>query len=184
MEGRADSKGSAIFFVYILRRELSIVRANSSSFFTSAERVCAEDYIPTDEDILKLRVVTQSVSDNVFDIKPKRIHLIDVSGLKYHRFHWLKWFDNVHCVLFVVSLSCYDQMMIEDSTINRMADSIVLFEQVANHPMLKNSKIILFMNKKDVYEKKVKKIPIKGFFPEFEGFCGSFRKGYQCIPRC
>jgi hypothetical protein len=60
-------------------------------------------------------------------------------------------------------------MMIEDSTINRMADSIVLFEQIANHAMLKEAKIILFMNKKDVYEKKVKKIPIKGFFPEFEG---------------
>jgi translation elongation factor EF-1alpha len=111
-----------------------------------------------------------SVSDNVFDTKQGRLHIIDVSGLKYHRINWMPYFDQSNCVLFVASLSCYDQSLLEDPTINRMADTIVLFEQIANHVHLKRSKLIIFLNKKDLYEKKVKRVGIKQFFPEYEGF--------------
>ncbi len=68
-----------------------------------------------------------------------------------------------------MSLSCYDQNLVEEPTVNRMADSIVLFEQIANNKQLKNSKMIIFMNKKDLYEKKVKRVNIKDYFPEYDG---------------
>ena len=48
----------------------------------------------------------------------------DVSGLKHHRKQWMGYFTDVHAILFVVSLSCYDQMMSEDRNTNRMEDAI------------------------------------------------------------
>ncbi|KAJ3306050.1 hypothetical protein HDV03_000587 [Kappamyces sp. JEL0829] len=153
------------------------------------EECCSEGYKPSHEDILKLRTVTQSISDTVFKVQSKNIHFIDVSGLKHHRKAWLSYFDDVHSILFVVSLSSYDQVLVEDPSVNRMADALVLFEQITNHPLLKKIDIILFFNKKDLFEVKAKKILVKEFFPEYKGRDGSvsqtaefFRKKFlsQC----
>jgi hypothetical protein len=89
--------------------------------------------------------------------------------LKHHRKSWLSYFDDVSTVLFVASLSSYDQNLFEDPTINRMVDAIVLFDQMTNHPLLKKLDFVLFLNKRDLYEKKVKAIPISKFFPEYRG---------------
>jgi hypothetical protein len=105
----------------------------------------------------------------VFDVDGTRIHFFDVSGLKHHRKSWISYFDHVHSILFVASLSAYDQTMIEDPTINRMSDALVLFDQMSNHQLLINIDIILFHNKRDIYAKKVRTIPISNFFPEYQG---------------
>ena len=133
------------------------------------ERFLKPDYKPTNDDILNLRTVTQTVSDNVFQLTKNTIHIFDVSGLKHHRKLWLSYFDCVHSVLFVASLSAYDQVLVEDPTINRMSDALVLFEQMVNHSLLAKIDIILFLNKRDIYSKKVKQIPISKFFPEYQG---------------
>jgi hypothetical protein len=118
---------------------------------------------------LNLRTVTQAISDTVFNISGDKYHFYDVSGLKFHRTQWVSYFDKVHSVLFVTSLSCYDQMLAEDATINRMADAIVLFHQMVNHPLLKERSFVLFLNKQDIYTRKIRKIPIKKYFPEYSG---------------
>ncbi|KAJ3366570.1 hypothetical protein HDU91_001791 [Kappamyces sp. JEL0680] len=126
-------------------------------------------FVPSNEDILNLRTVTQSVSDTIFTVQKKNVHFIDVSGLKHHRSSWLSYFDDVHSILFVVSLSGYNQNMAEDASVNRMADSLVLFEQMANHTMLKKKDFVLFLNKRDLFEKKIKKIPLSQYFPDYTG---------------
>jgi guanine nucleotide-binding protein subunit alpha len=108
-------------------------------------------------------------SDTVVTISKVPIHMFDVSGLKHHRKKWLSYFDIVHTILFVVSLSSYDQTMIEDPTVNRMVDSLVLFEDICNNELLAKLDIILFLNKVDLFKKKVKVIPVKKFFPEYSG---------------
>jgi transposase-like protein len=133
------------------------------------ERILKPSYEPTNDDILNLRTVTQSVSDTVFTVGTNRIHVFDVSGLKHHRKSWLSYFDCCHSILFVASLSSYDQTLVEDPTINRMSDALVLFDQMSNHPLLSKIDFILFLNKRDIYAKKVKQIPIAKFFPEYKG---------------
>jgi hypothetical protein len=117
--------------------------------------------------------VTQSVSDTVFKIEGKNLHVFDVSGLSHHRNVWVSYFDDVNCVLFVASLSCYDQTMAEEDGINRMVDSLVLFENMVNHKLLTKCRFILFMNKKDVYEKKIKTKNIVDYFPNYKGITRS-----------
>jgi hypothetical protein len=137
------------------------------------------DYIPTNQDVLNVRTVTQSVSDTVFEIDGLRIHFYDVSGLKHHRKQWIPYFTEVTSILFVVALSSYDQRMVEDPTVNRMADAIVLFEQIANHPLLTKPDLMIFFNKRDIYEKKIARSWVHEHFPEYSGKKGSISQGYH-----
>ncbi|KAI8893554.1 G protein alpha subunit CIG1, partial [Globomyces pollinis-pini] len=97
------------------------------------------------------------------------VHFIDVSGLKHHRKKWLQYFDDCLAVVFIVSLASYDQMMLEDSTSNRMKDALDLFEFICNNELLAKSDVIVFLNKFDVFKKKIQKTPIRNFFPDYNG---------------
>ncbi|KAJ3269478.1 Guanine nucleotide-binding protein G(t) subunit alpha-3 [Terramyces sp. JEL0728] len=79
------------------------------------------------------------------------------------------YFEHVTTVLFVASISSYDQNLVEDNTVNRMVDSLVLFEQITNHKLMAKPQFVLFFNKKDLYEVKIKQIGIREFFPEYDG---------------
>jgi hypothetical protein len=63
---------------------------------------------------------------------------------------------------------CYDQFLVEDPTINQMADALVLFETTVNNPLLKDSEFILMLNKLDIFNK-VNSFLIKPHFPEIRG---------------
>ena len=125
------------------------------------------DYTPSDQDILNVRVVTKQVCETVLSIRDVNYHFYDVSGMKKDRVHWLQFFDNCNIVLYVTSLSSYDQVLVEDPTVNRMVDSLVLLEQMANHKLLINVPFIIFLNKKDLFKKKLKTKPITIMFPDY-----------------
>ena len=120
-------------------------------------------------DILNLRTVTRNVSDNVFITNNKCLHVIDVSGLSHHRKTWIPYFDDVNCIIFIASLSSYDQTMVEEEGVNRMVDSIVLFQEMVNHKMLSQKPFILFLNKKDIFLRKIKTKHIIDYFPNYKG---------------
>ena len=62
--------------------------------------------------------LNQNVLPNFFDI---------LGGQRSERKKWIHCFDNVTAVLFVVSMSEYDQVLAEDHRVNRMAESLKLF---------------------------------------------------------
>ncbi|KAJ3325464.1 hypothetical protein HDV06_004323 [Boothiomyces sp. JEL0866] len=152
-------------------------------FLEGADKYLNESYIPNNDDILMLRTVTQHVSETIFTIKKKTVRFFDVSGLIHHRKTWLSYFDDVQTVLFVMSLASYDQFLAEDSTINMMVDSLVLFEQVINNPILSTPNFVLFFNKKDIYEKKIKIVALNSFFPEYTDKPHSASKGVTFIKK-
>ncbi|KAJ3271581.1 hypothetical protein HDV01_006543 [Terramyces sp. JEL0728] len=154
----------------ILKENKVRIPDTTPQFLENASKYLDESYIPTNDDILMLRTVTQHVSETIFTIKKKIVRFFDVSGLIHHRKTWLSYFDDVQTVLFVMSLASYDQFLAEDSTINMMVDSLVLFEQVINNPILSTPNFVLFFNKKDIYEKKIKLVPLNSFFPEYTGW--------------
>ncbi|KAJ3304741.1 hypothetical protein HDV03_002426 [Kappamyces sp. JEL0829] len=148
-------------------------------FMEHINRICAPQYVPTNDDILNLRTITQSVTDTIFPVDGQRLHVIDVSGLSHHRNGWVSYFDDVKAILFVASLSCYDQTMMEEEGVNRMVDSVVLFENMVNHELLRDKYFILFLNKKDLYGKKIKKKDIADYFPNYKGKKGSVSQGIK-----
>lgn len=102
-------------------------------------------------------------------IENKKYRFYDVSGLKYHRMRWIAYFDNVNAVLFVTDLSAYDQNLVEDASINRMKDALELYKRICDNIIFENTFTVLFLNKVDIYEKKVLMIPIALHFPDYTG---------------
>lgn len=50
-----------------------------------------------------------------------------------------------------------------------MIESLNLFESTCNSPWFANTSIILFLNKKDLFEEKINKYPLTICFPEYTG---------------
>lgn len=52
---------------------------------------------------------------------------------------------------------------------NRMHESLHLFNSICNHKFFAATSIVLFLNKKDLFEEKIKKVHLSICFPEYDG---------------
>jgi len=126
-------------------------------FWERANEICSADYLPTEQDVLRARVRTTGIVQQNFEITGKRYTMFDVGGQRNERRKWIHCFDNVTAVIFVTAISEYDQVLYEDENTNRMDEALVLFDQICNHPSFKKTSMILFLNKRDLFEMKLKK---------------------------
>ncbi|KAJ2994386.1 Guanine nucleotide-binding protein G(t) subunit alpha-3 [Globomyces sp. JEL0801] len=121
------------------------------------------------KEILLLRVVTQVISETIFQVKNVNFHFYDVSGLTHHRKHWIPYFEHVLGVIFLVDISAYDRNLAENPEVNRLVDALNLFNEIVNHKLLANASMMLFFNKKDLFEVKTSEVYIKDYFPDYTG---------------
>ena len=129
-------------------------------FWQRCEDLCKHDYLPSAQDVLRARVRTTGIVQQHFQIKDKKYTMFDVGGQRNERRKWIHCFDNVTAVIFVTAISEYDQVLYEDENTNRMDEALTLFEQICNHPSFKKTSMILFLNKRDLFEAKLKKKPM------------------------
>jgi len=95
--------------------------------------------------------------------------LVDVGGQRNERKKWIHSFEGVTAVIFVASLSEYDQTLFEDNSVSRITESLNLFEEVLNMKWFLNHPVLLFLNKRDLFLEKIKKVALSDVFPEFSG---------------
>ncbi|XP_065272817.1 guanine nucleotide-binding protein G(o) subunit alpha isoform X6 [Emys orbicularis] len=138
-------------------------------YLDSLDRIGAPDYQPTEQDILRTRVKTTGIVETHFTFKNLHFRLFDVGGQRSERKKWIHCFEDVTAIIFCVALSGYDQVLHEDETTNRMHESLKLFDSICNNKWFTDTSIILFLNKKDIFEKKIKKSPLTICFPEYTG---------------
>ena len=128
-----------------------------------------QDYLPTKQDVLNARKATKGVVEHEFDIDKVPFKMVDVGGQRSQRAKWFQCFDKVTAILFLVSSSAFDQVLMEDRMTNRLVESCDIFETIVNNRFFMNVSVILFLNKTDLLKEKVKYTSIKDFFPNFEG---------------
>ncbi|KAI6077554.1 Guanine nucleotide binding protein alpha O [Aix galericulata] len=58
---------------------------------------------------------------------------------------------------------------LQQCAFNRMHESLKLFDSICNNKWFTDTSIILFLNKKDIFEEKIKKSPLTICFPEYTG---------------
>jgi GTPase SAR1 family protein len=153
---------------YLLRSRIQIPDS-SQYFFENAERFAKPDYRPTKQDILRTRVRTTGILEALFKIEESTFKIVDVGGQRSERKKWINCFDAVTAILFVAAISEYDQTVYEDNTTNRVQEALHLFGDICGNEVFKETPIILFLNKKDLFQEKLKKAPLKDFFPEYKG---------------
>ncbi|XP_065341957.1 guanine nucleotide-binding protein G(o) subunit alpha-like [Cloeon dipterum] len=139
--------------------------------FENMERICNDKYAPTPTDVLRARVRTHGVIETQFKINDNIIRMFDVGGQRSQRRKWIYCFDDVKAVLFVVALSGYDMTLVEDSTVNRLVESLNLFSQIVNNPFFKDAAFLLFLNKYDLFREKIlySSRHLRTYFNDFKG---------------
>ncbi|XP_022357189.1 guanine nucleotide-binding protein subunit alpha-12 isoform X2 [Enhydra lutris kenyoni] len=127
------------------------------------------NYFPSKQDILLARKATKGIVEHDFVIKKIPFKMVDVGGQRSQRQKWFQCFDGITSILFMVSSSEFDQVLMEDRRTNRLVESMNIFETIVNNKLFFNVSIILFLNKMDLLVEKVKTVSIKKHFPDFKG---------------
>jgi len=138
------------------RRNEFQLNDSAEYYFQNIDRVSDAAYEPTTDDALRSRVRTTGIVQSDFKIKSMDFAMFDVGGQRNERRKWIHCFDNVDAVVFVAALSEFDQVLFEDETMNRFDEALDLFAQIVNSKWFKETSMILFLNKKDLFEKKLK----------------------------
>uniref|UniRef100_A0A915AXA7 Guanine nucleotide-binding protein alpha-7 subunit n=2 Tax=Parascaris univalens TaxID=6257 RepID=A0A915AXA7_PARUN len=138
-------------------------------FLDNLSRLSAPNYLPTEQDLLRTRVKTTGITEVLFELKGLTFRVIDVGGQRSERKKWIHCFDNVNAIIFISSLSEYDQTLREDNCTNRMQESLKLFDSICNSPWFADIHFILFLNKKDLFAEKIVRSPLTICFPEYKG---------------
>ena len=169
----------AIKATYQKRGVLFSLEDNMDYWFNKGKQVMAEDYQPSDEDILKTRVRTAGVAKYEFEKSGVRFMLVDIGGQRNERKKWLYQFDEVTAVIWVTALNHYNSVLFEDESRNAMHDAIEAFDMYVNRVEFYDSEIILFLNKSDLFTECIEnKISLSVCFSKEAGWCV-----YVCIIR-
>lgn len=146
--------------VRILLNNRRIRLDESAPFFLDdIVRIAQSDYLPTTADLLNVRLQTLGVSEHSFDIElcGTRYNwlMYDVGGARGQRHAWVPYFDDATAIIFLAPISAFDQYLEEDGRTNRLDDSLQLFTAICSNKLLKNSHLVLLLNKVDLLKKKL-----------------------------
>uniref|UniRef100_A0A452GKV0 Uncharacterized protein n=1 Tax=Gopherus agassizii TaxID=38772 RepID=A0A452GKV0_9SAUR len=132
-------------------------------------QACFERYEPSCQDVLRSRVKTTGIIETQFSFKDLNFRMFDVGGQRSERKKWIHCFEGVTCIIFIAALSAYDMVLVEDDEVNRMHESLHLFNSICNHRYFAITSIVLFLNKKDVFLEKIRKAHLSICFPDYDG---------------
>ncbi|EMP28471.1 Guanine nucleotide-binding protein G(k) subunit alpha [Chelonia mydas] len=142
---------------------------SASYYLNDLDRISQQTYIPTQQDVLRTRVKTTGIVETHFTFKDLYFKMFDVGGQRSERKKWIHCFEGVTAIIFCVALSDYDLVLAEDEEMNRMHESMKLFDSICNNKWFTDTSIILFLNKKDLFEEKIKRSPLTICYPEYTG---------------
>jgi guanine nucleotide-binding protein G(i) subunit alpha len=120
-------------------REYQLVDS-ASYLFDRVPEMAKVDWLPTDQDMLRVRIKTTGIqgksfvrsasigrnvlSEILFTMEKHEFRLFDVGGQKSERRKWIQCFEDVQVCLFVAALSEFDLQMYEDSETVRLVQRV------------------------------------------------------------
>ncbi|XP_015279619.1 PREDICTED: guanine nucleotide-binding protein G(t) subunit alpha-3 [Gekko japonicus] len=142
---------------------------SAAYYLNDLDRLTTPGYIPNEQDVLRSRVKTTGIIETQFSFKDLHFRMFDVGGQRSERKKWIHCFEGVTCIIFCAALSAYDMVLVEDEEVNRMHESLHLFNSICNHKYFATTSIVLFLNKKDLFQEKIAKVHLSVCFPEYNG---------------
>ncbi|KAK4054875.1 hypothetical protein OIV83_000799 [Microbotryomycetes sp. JL201] len=143
-------------------------------FFASLPRIANAVWLPSDQDILNVRIRT--VCDRL------ETKTLCARGTKHA---WAPFFDHAAAIIFLFDVSAYNVCRQGNPLRNRLSDAVCLFEDIVSNPLLKNVTIITFLNKMDLLRQKIQsgRFPLHTYFPQFEGNPASVSESLRFIQK-
>lgn len=155
--------------LYEMRDKHYQLNDSAAYFFHNIDRFKEDNYVPTQDDVLRARVRTTGIQEAQYKFEDIAFKMLDVGGQRSERRKWIHCFDSVTAVMFCVALSEYDQTLREDGSQNRMKESLLLFDEVVNSHWFRNTAFILFLNKTDLFKEKIQRVDLNTCFPSYTG---------------
>ncbi|TFY69511.1 hypothetical protein EVG20_g3146 [Dentipellis fragilis] len=155
---------------------------NAGFFLDDIERIAVAGYVPTDSDVVRARLRTIGIQEHSITFEDDNVTIeheeggrrkskdgtavwskytrdwviCDVGGCRTSRHAWLPYFTDLTAILFLAPVSCFDETLSEDPDVNRLEDSLTLWAAIIQSPLLKKVMMILFLNKCDLLDRKLR----------------------------
>ncbi|KAI0371122.1 G-protein alpha subunit [Pilatotrama ljubarskyi] len=147
--------------IQALEQEGVDLQHHARYFLEHAGRVADMKYMPTTDDILRARLRTVGVEEYHMTMetaaeKGAEWVFYDVGGQRSQRASWASYFEDVNAMIFLCPLSAFNQRLSEDRSVNRLQDSMELWETVCRSKLLSRATFILLLNKVDLLHAKLK----------------------------
>jgi len=155
--------------------QFQIQMSNLEYLMSNIDRIAQPNYVPTKDDILQARQRTTGQQTTTFMKEKYTWDLIDVGGQKPERSKWEKIMNenNLHAVIYFAGLDEYNMQSIEEPGKTKMQISLEVFSEVAKTVEKQQVCLLLFLNKIDLFEKKMldehHTSDYKKFFPDYKG---------------
>ena len=131
---------------------------NMDFFFAKLNEIFSWHYMASDEDIFKCNIPTTCLFHDIYEnghydqyVYDSSFTVTDIAGQRYAGKKWIDSFQNFNAILFVAALNDYAHVLLDDESKNAMIESIELFDEICNDKRFKESKMILFLNKDDLF---------------------------------
>jgi len=164
-------------------------------FFEEIDRIIQEDYVPTFNDFIRVpslgkgkgkentgeRAGVGAGSGGEVEIREgggmievkttinnTRLQWIDMNSQVSEKRKWLHCFDDANCLIFCVPLSDIAPTSMGDAAVPPLVEAISQFDYIANSNYFRNTPLVLFMNKFDIFQEKITQgIDLQYTFPEY-----------------
>ncbi|KAK4437818.1 Extra-large guanine nucleotide-binding protein 1 [Sesamum alatum] len=175
-------KDKAFQAIYKRRNELHLLPRVANYFLDRAVEISRVDYEPSEMDILYAEGITssngvasmdfsfpKSSQDGYMESSDQNDPSISYQLIRVHssslgeNCKWLEMFEDVDLVIYSVSLTDYDEYHedINGVRTNKMLAAKKLFESIVTHPTLAEKHFLLILNKFDLLEEKIERVPLK-----------------------
>jgi len=155
-------------------RNITTIQESANYFWNRLDTIADPSYTPDLSDMLRAHLRTTGFNEISFEIRGKRMfQIVDLGGQRSERSKWIYCFDRaVSAVIFVASLSCYDEVLRENYSVNAMTEQLTLFGVVVNNRYFADIPMILLLNKKDLFAEKIQRVPLQKC-PSFSTYNGA-----------
>ncbi|GAA5901110.1 uncharacterized protein JCM6883_004757 [Sporobolomyces salmoneus] len=146
---------------------------SATYFFNALARTAEAGYIPSDLDILRCRIRNTGIVEEIFQIGPTKLVVVDVGGQRSERRKWVSCFENVQLLIFVASVSEFDQVghSLVAYVEPPLTQSLLLYSSLLSSPWFARTSLVLFLNKVDLLDWKVRFRPdlVEKYLPDCLG---------------
>jgi len=148
----------AIKQTWALAPSFQMQMSNLEYLMNNIDRIAEVEYVPTKDDILQARQRTTGQQSTIFKKEKYTWELIDVGGQKPERPKWeaLIKENGLHAIIYFAGLDEYNMMSSEENGKTKMQISMEVFAEVLSSVTKSQVCLLLFLNKLDLFEKKIK----------------------------
>lgn len=137
------------------------------------DRSLKKEFSPTETDIVRIRQRTSGTNTSTrITINKNEWILVDVGGQKTERSKWGQIInDGCNAVIFFVSLEEFNVQSTEDAGKSKLQEAFETWKTIINAEEVQQVGVLLFLNKIDLFEKKITNNfdKFQAFFPKYTG---------------